>query len=179
MQKISFSRKEKILFLDNFGSLINAGIPIVRALQIIYFQSENKRLQEMSAYFKKAIESGQNIIQVCEGLPKVFSSFDRAMFEMGEATGKMGQVLTLITEREEKQQDLERKIKQALIYPASILCVAIAMVVTIMTYVVPKIEKIYHDSHVNLPPLTQFIIGMSHFLIQYGIYLAIAIVVAI
>lgn len=42
--------------------------------------------------------------------------------------------------------------------------VAIAMVVTIMTYVVPKIEKIYHDSHVNLPPLTQFIIGVSHFL---------------
>lgn len=164
MQKIHFSRKEKILFLDNFGSLINAGIPIVKALQITYFQSENKHIQEMSAYFKQAIESGQNIIQVCEGLPKVFSPFDRAMFEMGEATGKMGQVLTLITEREEKQQDLERKIKQALIYPASIMVVAIGMVVTIMTYVVPKIEKIYQDSHVNLPPLTQFIIGISHFL---------------
>ena len=176
MQKISFSRKEKILFLDNFGSLINAGIPIVRALQIIYFQSENKRLQEMSAYFKQAIESGQNIIQVCEGLPKVFTAFDRAMFEMGEATGKMGQVLTLITEREEKQQDLERKIKQALIYPTSILCVAIAMVITIMTYVVPKIEKIYQDSHVNLPPLTQAVIGASHFLRDSGVYLAVVII---
>lgn len=129
----------------------------------------------MSAYFKQAIESGQNIIQVCESLPKVFSPFDRAMFEMGEATGKIGQVLTLITEREEKQQDLERKIKQALIYPTSILLVAVVMVVTIMTYVVPKIEKIYHDSHVNLPPLTQSVIGMSHFLRQYGIFLAIGI----
>lgn len=177
MPKISFSRKEKILFLDNFGSLINAGIPIVRALQIIYFQSANKRIREMSAYFKQAIESGQNIIQVCESLPKVFSSFDRAMFEMGEATGKMGQVLTLITEREEKQQDLERKIKQALIYPTSILCVAIAMVVIIMTYVVPKIEKIYRDSHVNLPPLTQVVIGVSHFLRDNGMYLAIALLI--
>ncbi|MDD5377383.1 MAG: type II secretion system F family protein [Candidatus Gracilibacteria bacterium] len=179
MQKISFSRKEKILFLDNFGSLINAGIPIVRALQIIYFQSENKHIQEMSAYFKQAIESGKNIIQVCESLPRIFSPFDRAMFEMGEATGKIGQVLTLITEREEKQQDLESKIKQALIYPASIMVVAIGMVVTIMTYVVPKIEKIYHDSHVNLPPLTQFIIGMSHFLRGYGVYLAIALVAGV
>ncbi|NDK19934.1 type II secretion system F family protein [Candidatus Gracilibacteria bacterium] len=179
MQKISFSRKEKILFLDNFGSLINAGIPIVKALQIIYFQSENKRIQEMSAYFKQAIESGQNIIQVCESLPKVFSQFDRAMFEMGEATGKMGQVITLITEREEAQQDLERKIKQALIYPTSILFVAIAMVVTIMTYVVPKIEKIYQDSHVNLPSLTQFIISVSHFLRSEGMYLAVGIVACI
>lgn len=179
MQKFHFSRKEKILFLDNFGSLINAGIPIVRALQIIYFQSEDKRIQEMSAYFKKSIESGQNIIQVCESLPKVFSPFDRAMFEMGEATGKMGQILTLITEREEKQQDLESKIKQALIYPSSILFVAIAMIVTIMVYVVPKIEKIYSDSHVNLPSLTQSVIAFSHFLRSEGIYIAIGLVICV
>lgn len=179
MQKFHFSRKEKILFLDNLGSLINAGIPIVRALQIIYFQSENKRIQEISAYFKQAIESGKNIIQVCESLPKIFSPFDRAMFEMGEATGKMGQVLSLIMEREEKQQDLERKIRQALIYPASILLVAIGMVVTIMTYVVPKIEKIYQDSHVNLPPLTEFIISTSRFLRSEGIYLVIVGIVLI
>ncbi len=57
MQKIRFSRKEKIIFLDNFGSLINAGIPIIRALQIIYFQSQNKRIQEMSMYFKQSIEA--------------------------------------------------------------------------------------------------------------------------
>lgn len=173
MQKISFSRKEKILFLDNFGSLINAGIPIVRALQIIYFQSTNKHIQEMSAYFKQAIEEGQNIIQISEGIPKVFSPFDRAMFEMGEATGKLWQVLTLITEREEKQQDLERKVKQALIYPISIICVAIGMIITIMTYVIPKIEKIYHDSHVSLPSLTRFVISVSHFLLSYWIFLAI------
>jgi type IV pilus assembly protein PilC len=126
-------------------------------------------------YFKQLIESWKNIIQVCESLPRIFSAFDRAMFEMGDATGKIGHVLTLITEREEKQQDLERKIKQALIYPASILVVAIGMVVTIMTYVVPKIEKIYHDSHVSLPPLTQSVIWISHFLRAEWVYLLFAI----
>ncbi len=57
------------------------------------------------------------------------------------------------------------------------MIVAIAMVVTIMTYVIPKIEKIYKDSHVNLPPLTQFIIGISHGLRQYGFYIAIVLLV--
>lgn len=171
MKNIRFSRKEKILFLDNFGSLLGAGIPIVRALQIIYFQSQDKHIQEMSMYFKTSIEAGQGIVQVATSLPKVFSSFDCAMFEMGDATGKIGQVVMLIVEREEKQMDLESKIKQALIYPFSIVLVAIAMIVTIMVYVVPKIEKIYRESHVNLPPLTQAIINMSHGIRDYGFFI--------
>gem|GEM_PF-452998 len=175
MQPIKLTRKEKILFLDNFGSLINAGIPIIRAIQIIYFQSQNKHIQDMAIYFKQTIESGKNIIDVSASLPKVFSPFDRAMFEMGDATGKLGQVLNVLTEREEKQLELDRKIKQALIYPVSIVVVAIGMIVTIMTYVVPKIEKIYHEANVNLPGLTQAIIGISHFILGYGIYMLIGI----
>ncbi len=177
MKNIRFTAREKILFLDNFGSLLGAGIPIIRALQIIYFQSENKRIQEMSAYFKTSIESGESIVQVATTLPKIFSGFDRAMFEMGDATGKIGQVVMLIMEREEKQQDLESKVKQALIYPISIVVVAIAMVATIMVYVVPKIEKIYRESHVNLPPLTTAIINISHFIKEKGIFLLLATVV--
>lgn len=176
MQKTRFSRKDKILFLDGLGSLINAGIPIVRALQIVYFQSESKRIREVSAYFKQWIESGKNMPEACGSLPQIFSPFDRAMFEMGEATGKMGQALTLITEREEAQRDLENKIRQALIYPVSVVLVAIAMVVTIMTYVVPKIEKIYRDSHVSLPSLTKSVIGASHFLREYGLVVLVAVV---
>lgn len=176
MQPIRLTRKEKILFLDNFGSLINAGIPIIRAIQIIYFQSQNKHVQDMAIYFKQTIESGKNIVDVSASLPKVFSPFDRAMFEMGDATGKLGQVLEILTEREEKQLELDRKIKQALIYPVSIVVVAMGMIVTIMTYVVPKIEKIYHESNVNLPGLTQAIIGISHFIVDYGIYMLICIV---
>lgn len=173
MKTKRFSRKEKILFLDNFGSLLNAGIPIVRALQIIYFQSQNKKIHELSAYFKQSIESGQNIVSVAASLPTVFSAFDRAMFEMGDATGQIGQVLEIITQREEKQQELDRKVKQALAYPIFIVLVAIGMIVTIMTYVIPKIEKIYQDSHINLPPLTVAVISVSHFIRYNGIWILI------
>lgn len=176
MPTLKLSRTEKILFLDNFGSLITAGIPIVRALQIIYFQSKNPRIRSLSAYIKGAIEQGRRIPQVCMDAPKVFSPFDRAMFEMGEATGKIGQILEIITEREEKQLELDRKIRQALVYPASIVLVSIIMIVIIMTYVVPKIEKIYHDSHVNLPRLTQTVIDISHFVRDDGVAVLFALV---
>lgn len=87
--KIRLSRKEKIFFLDAFGSLVNAGIPIIRSLQIIYFQSQNPRLQKIALFLKREIEAGGNIAKTASAIPEVFSSFDVAMFEMGEATGKI------------------------------------------------------------------------------------------
>lgn len=61
MSSLRLSRPEKILFLDNFGSLINAGIPIIKTLQIIYFQSKNQNIRALSAHFKNAVEQGKNI----------------------------------------------------------------------------------------------------------------------
>lgn len=170
---VRLSRKEKIFFLDAFGSLVNAGIPIVRSLQIIYFQSQNPRLQKISLFLKKEIEGGGNIAKTAAAVPNVFSAFDIAMFEMGEATGKIGQALEIVTEREEKSLELSRKVKQALIYPCAIAIIAIAMISVIMTYVIPKIEGIYREANANLPAITTAVIAMSRFLREYGIGLLI------
>lgn len=171
--KIKLPIKEKIYFLDAFGSLVNAGIPIVRSLQIIYFQSQNERLRSLALFLKREIEGGANMAKTATRLPRVFSTFDIAMFEMGEATGKIGKVLEIVTEREEKSLELTRKVKQALIYPVAIAVIAVAMIVVIMTYVVPKIEGIYREANANLPALTTAVIATSRFLRGYGIFLGI------
>lgn len=178
-EKLHLPIKEKIFFLDAFGSLVNAGIPIVRALQIIYFQSRNVRLRELSLYLKREIEGGANMAKTASTLPRVFTPFDVAMFEMGEATGKIGRVLEIVTEREEKSLELSRKVKQALIYPVAIAFIAVGMIAVIMTYVVPKIEGIYREANANLPGLTSAVIGTSRFVREYGIVLlAVAFVLA-
>ncbi len=86
---VKLSRKEKIFFLDAFASLVNAGIPVVKALQTIYFQSRNNRLRSMSLFLKREIETGENMAKTAAKLPNVFSPFDIAMFEMGDATGQL------------------------------------------------------------------------------------------
>lgn len=87
--EVKLSRKEKIFFLDAFASLVNAGIPVVKALQTIYFQSRNNRLRGMSLFLKREIETGENMAKTAAKLPNVFSTFDIAMFEMGDATGQL------------------------------------------------------------------------------------------
>lgn len=171
--KLKVARADKIFFLDAFGSLVNAGIPIVRALQIIYFQSRNEKLRGLALFLKREIEGGANMAKTAANLPNVFSTFDVAMFEMGEATGKIGKVLEIVTEREEKSLELSRKVRQALVYPIAIAVVAVAMITVIMTYVVPKIEGIYREAHANLPALTNAVIWTSRFLRGYGILLLI------
>lgn len=110
-------------------------------------------------------------------MPKIFTVFDVAMFETGDATGKVGHILRALMEKEESELELQRKVQQALIYPVAIIFVAVAMVVTIMTYVIPKIEKIYRDSHVSLPDLTQGIIAVSHFILDFFPFIIGALVV--
>jgi type IV pilus assembly protein PilC len=167
--KIRLSRKEKIFFLDSFGSLVNAGIPVVKSLQTIYFQSKNPRLRALSLFLKCEIEMGANMAKTAAKLGDIFSAFDVAMFEMGDATGQLGKVLETVTEREEKSLELGSKVKAALIYPLAIAVIAAAMIAVIMTYVVPKIEAVYRESNAALPGLTVAVIGSSRFLREYGI----------
>jgi type IV pilus assembly protein PilC len=136
----------------------------MKALQIILFQSKKTAIKQLTEFLIRSIESGESFFRVAAKLPRVFSVFDVAILEMGDATGQIGKSFEIIATKEEREADLVRKIKSALIYPMTIIFVAIAMVTTIMTYVVPKIEGMYREANVNLPGITQGLIDVSHFI---------------
>jgi type IV pilus assembly protein PilC len=137
--------------LDTIGSLISAGIPLVKGLQLLYFQSKDPQVQKLCYQIKTQIETGRNLAEISRSMPRIFSSFDSAMFEMGDATGKIGHIFETLTEKEEKSLDIERKVKGALIYPLAIVVVAILMVVGLLIFVIPRIETIYREAHTTLP----------------------------
>jgi type IV pilus assembly protein PilC len=115
--KLKLSRREKIFFLDTIGSLVGAGIPLVKSLQLLYFQASEKNVQKLCLESKARIESGESLASISRSLPAIFSWFDSAMFEMGDATGKIGQIFATLTEKEEKSLEIERKVMGALVYP--------------------------------------------------------------
>ncbi len=170
---IKLSRQEKIFFLDTIGSLIEAGIPIIKALQLLYFQSKKKSIQNLAALLKIEIEKGRSLSDIARDLPKVFSVFDAAMFEMGDATGQIGSIFQTLTNKEEKTLELERKVMGALVYPIAIVMVAFLMITILLVYVIPRIETIYKEAHTSLPALTTAVIGASHFLRDYGLFVLV------
>jgi len=171
---ISLGRKDKIYFIENLSTLLNSGVPVMKSLQIILFQAKKWNIRSLSEFLATSISDGEPLYIIASRLPKVFSVFDVAILEMGDATGQIGKSLEIIYEKEEKEAELGRKIRQALIYPAAIVCVAVAMITIIMTFVIPKIEGMYREANVSLPRITQVLINTSRFMREnlfYGIIL--------
>lgn len=151
---------------------MGAGIPLVKSLQLLYFQASEKSVQKLCLESKARIESGESLASISRSLPTIFSGFDSAMFEMGDATGKIGQIFATLTEKEEKSLEIERKVMGALVYPIAVISVAILMVIGLLIFVIPRIEAIYREAHTALPPLTRAVIALSHFLQSYVLILA-------
>ena len=176
---MKLSQKQKIVFIDNLSSLLNSWIPVIQALDIIAFQSKNKKIDKVLEIMKSYISAGENFFKVALKLQSVFNVFDAAMIEAWEATWQVWKAFEIIVQKEEKEYDLKKKVKQALIYPIAIVIVTFAMLTVIMTYVIPKIKWIYKDANVNLPGLTSAIIDISDFFVANIVFIIITILVLI
>ncbi|EKE26605.1 MAG: hypothetical protein ACD_4C00233G0006 [uncultured bacterium (gcode 4)] len=160
------NQKQKILFFENLWNLITSWIPVIQALDIIIFQTKAMKLKKIWNKIKEDIELWESLFKVSLKNKKIFNIFDMAMLEIWDATWQIWRSLELISEKEEKEMNLKRKVLQVMIYPISIIIVTLMMITSIMIYVIPKIELMYKESNVNLPELTTIVISVSHFFVN-------------
>jgi general secretion pathway protein F len=111
--------------------------------------------------------------------PKVFSDLYRATVDAGERSGHLDTVLERLADYTENQQELQGKVRQALIYPGFLTIFAIAIVIFLMTNIVPQVVSVFEDIGQELPGLTKALIAISDFVIAYGIYMLIAVIALI
>ncbi|NDK08321.1 hypothetical protein EOM39_03665 [Candidatus Gracilibacteria bacterium] len=169
------STKAKIDFLYQFGTLLNSGIPITNALKIMIYQTENKNIKTIIEVILDDLNKGISLKESILKFPLIFKQFDYSIIEMGELTGKVGDSIEIIKEKEEKSKELKSKILGAFIYPIIITSLSIGMITIFILYVIPKITDMYKDAKVNLPKLTQFVIDLSDFLQKNIVILCISL----
>lgn len=167
---VKFNSKEKINLLEQLSNLINSWIPITNTFSIISYQTKDKKIKALVQDLLEKINKWIPLRESCAQYSSVFSAFDIAIIEMWEVTWKLGDSIELIKEKEEKNAELKSKIIWALTYPMVVISLSIAMIITFMLFVIPKIQKMYADAKVNLPWLTEFVINASDFL-QKNIFL--------
>lgn len=171
--------KDKINFLEQLADLLNSGIPITNALKIISYQTKEKSLKGIIDKILDNTNKGIGLKESAQGMRNLFNDFDIAIIDMGEITGKLGKSVETIKNKEEKNQELKSKILAAMVYPIIIITLSIGMIGIFMIFVIPKIEKMYHDAKVNLPWITQVVIKTSNFLQNYYLYLILWILIII
>jgi type IV pilus assembly protein PilC len=168
--------KDIVVFTRQFSTMIDAGLPLVQALEILSTQVENKTFGKTIAQTKVDVESGSTYADALKKHPKVFSELYVNMVAAGEAGGILDTILNRLAAYIEKAMKLKKKVKGAMIYPAVVTSIAVLVIAVIMIFVVPTFSKMFTQLGGVLPLPTRIVIGTSHFIAGIGglmVFLAI------
>ena len=155
---------EKIIFARNLATMIQAGLPLSRALQIFLKQTQNPKFREVLRSLIEDINKGTSLSDSMAKFPKVFEPVFISMVRAGEESGGLVEALNVVGGQMEKTYTIKKKVKGAMMYPAMVLLVMCVVGVLMMLYVVPGLAASFKDVGAKLPPLTQVVINISDFL---------------
>lgn len=177
--------KDLVVFTRQFGTMINAGLPLIQCLDILSTQSENKVLRETVGDVKNSVEAGSTFSDALKKHPKVFDELYVNMIHAGEVGGLLDTILTRLAKHIEKAMKLKGQIKSAMVYPSAIVGVAVVIISVLMVWVIPVFAQMFKEmsgGRMGLPGPTQIVIDVSNFFQSYWYILggaAVGMVIAI
>lgn len=174
-------QKDLTVFTRQLATLMDAGLPLLRALNVLGRQTKNATLKEALENMSNSVESGNTFSDSLANHPKIFDNLYINMVKAGEAGGVTELVLTRLSEFMEKAEKIKNKVKSAMIYPTVILVAALGITGFLLLTVIPKFEEIFVDllEGKALPKITQIVIAASNLLKNYFVLVAIGIVVVV
>lgn len=177
--KRGVSATDLALITRQLATLARSGLPVEECLRTVSQQTEKSRLQSMLVAVRSRVMEGHALAAALGDFPHVFDELYRATVAAGEQSGYLNVVLERLADYTETRQALQQKMMLALIYPVLLTLVAIAVVIGLLTYVVPQVVAVFENINQELPILTRMLIALSDFMREYGIFLLIALVAAV
>lgn len=165
--------KDVVILSRQIATLFEAQVSALKAFTLLSGNAENKLLGRKLSQIADDLQAGSSISDALAKHPNVFSNFYVAMVKTGEESGKLNEVFNYLADYLDRQYALISKTKNALIYPAFVIAVFIAVMVLMFVLVIPKLSGIILESGQEIPIYTQIVIGISNFFIKYGVFLLI------
>lgn len=159
--------KDRVTFTRQLATLIGAGLPLATSLRTIAEQTNSKGMKAVIEEILAAVESGKSLYEAFSAHTDIFNGVYISLIQAGEASGTLDLALKRLANQEEKDASMMSKIKGALVYPAIILVVVIAVLAFMLIMVVPEVQNLYEDMGETLPALTQFLVAMKDFFANF------------
>jgi type IV pilus assembly protein PilC len=169
--------KDVAIFFRQFSVMIDAGLPLVQCLEILAANQENMTFQKTLTGVRTTVEGGSTLANAMRGYPKVFDDLTTNMIEAGETGGILDLILQRLATYVEKAVKLKAAVKSAMIYPCSVIAIAILVLGALLKFVVPIFANLFAGLGVELPLPTRLVMALSAFVAQFW-WVAIASVVA-
>jgi len=164
---------DHVLFCQQVGTMLEAGVPLLRALEVVQYQLESRRLLLTLSECTRDVEGGSSFRDALAKHPKVFSPFWINLVETGEASGRLGASLHQLAKYLERVKLLREKLVSALLYPLLLTIMAVAVVGFFSIVVIPMFHNLFAQFNAELPPLTQFVLQAGIWMRQYFLWLLI------
>ena len=169
------SNKDIVIFSRQIATLFEAQVSALRVFRLLAAEVENGHLATVLTTVGDDLQGGSPISKALERHPKVFSTFYVNMVRAGEESGKLSETFNYLADYLDRSYELVSKAENALIYPVFVIGVFFAVMALMLTLVIPKISAVLLDSGQAVPVYTAIVIGFSNFLVQYGIFILIAL----
>jgi len=159
--------KDLVVFTRQFATMIDSGLPLVQCLDILANQQENKYFKTSLYNIKESVESGSTFADALAKHPKIFDQLYVNLIAAGEVGGILDTILNRLAAYIEKAMKLKKQVKGAMVYPATIISIAVIVIGVILVFVIPTFAKMFADFGGTLPTPTLIVIGISNFLQKY------------
>ncbi|NVJ59080.1 MAG: type II secretion system inner membrane protein GspF [Gammaproteobacteria bacterium] len=170
------SASDLSMITRQLSTLINAAIPVEETLKAVADQCEKPKHKAIMMGVRSRVVEGHTLADALREYPRVFDELFCAMVAAGEKSGHLDSVLDRLADYTESREEMRSKVSSALTYPIILAFVSITIIIFLLSYVVPKIVEQYRSMGGDLPGLTKALIGISDFVLNYGIYVGIGIV---
>ena len=171
--------REMAIFTRQFSTMIDAGLPLVQCLNILAEQSESKNLRDVTNRIARDVEAGSSLADAFGKHPRTFDDLFTNMIEVGESGGILDVVLQRLSVYIEKAAALRRKVKAAMIYPLTIVSVALIVVIFMLTFVIPTFASMFKNLGADLPLPTKIVLWLSNFVQSYILLILAALAAGI
>jgi type IV pilus assembly protein PilC len=159
--------RDLLVFTRQFATLLRAGVPIIRSLDSLRDQTLNPVLRDIIQQVRNDVMGGMSLADALARHPKVFSPLYVSMVRVAEATGNMGDVLNRIANFIDHEMTIKGRIKGALVYPALVLTVALAVLIVLFFFVMPTFKSIFSEMGAELPMITRIAMSFTDWLLHW------------
>lgn len=181
LNSISFfngiSNRDLVLLSRQIATLFEAQVSALRVFRLLSEQAGKPFIQSVLTTISDDLQAGSSISKALSKHPKVFSDFYVNMVRSGEESGKLDQTFLYLADYIDRSYELTSKARNALVYPGFIMLTFIGVMTLMLTVVIPKIGAIIADSGQELPFITSLVLGFSNFLVDYGVFLLVLIII--
>ncbi len=173
------SNKDVVIVSRQIATLFEAQVSALRVFRLLSEEAENPNLRKALAEVANDLQGGSAISKALEKHPKAFSAFYVNMVRAGEESGKLDQTFSYLADYLDRSYEITTKARNALIYPAFVIGVFCIVMILMLTTVIPKLSTILEESGQAVPAYTAVVIALSEFLVNYGIFFLIILIVAV